>query len=99
MATCFGPITYPPCSVLVFKKHDDGSTGLSFDLRSHRLFVFFSGREELIGKGSLLSVNPDRIVLKRVVLSGHPLKIHKRSAVIRYMFFNPGWSTVSIEFD
>ena len=39
--------------------------------------------------GSAGSVNPDRLVIKRVRLSGHPYKINKRSATIRYMFFNP----------
>lgn len=33
-------------------------------------------------------MNPDRIVVKRVVLSGHTYKVHKRSAVIRFMFFH-----------
>ncbi|XP_058803988.1 pre-rRNA-processing protein TSR1 homolog [Phymastichus coffea] len=47
-----------------------------------------NGILELIATGSLLSVNPDRMVIKRVILSGHPLKVHKRSAVIRFMFFN-----------
>lgn len=42
----------------------------------------------LVATGMLMSCNPDRIVLKRVVLSGHPLKINRRYATIRYMFFN-----------
>ncbi|ELU03121.1 hypothetical protein CAPTEDRAFT_173748 [Capitella teleta] len=46
------------------------------------------GCHELIATGSILSISPDRLVVKRVVLSGHPFKINRRHAVVRYMFFN-----------
>lgn len=33
--------------------------------------------------------NPMRIILKRNLLTGYPLKCHKKKAVVRYMFFDP----------
>ena len=46
------------------------------------------GNHNLIATGFLMSCDPDRVIIKRIVLSGHPFKINKKSAVIRYMFFN-----------
>jgi len=42
----------------------------------------------LLATGTLLDINPDRMVIKRTILSGHPFKVHKRSATVRFMFFN-----------
>jgi hypothetical protein len=44
----------------------------------------------LVSVGSFMDTDTRRIVAKRIILSGHPYKIHKRSAVIRFMFFNSG---------
>uniref|UniRef100_A0A0N5AK54 Pre-rRNA-processing protein TSR1 homolog n=1 Tax=Syphacia muris TaxID=451379 RepID=A0A0N5AK54_9BILA len=55
------------------------------------VFVFSEdnkGRRHLVASGRILDLNPDRIVLKRVVLSGHPFRIYRRHCVVRYMFFN-----------
>ncbi|XP_047520938.1 pre-rRNA-processing protein TSR1 homolog [Pieris napi] len=43
---------------------------------------------QLVASGVLLSCNPDRLIIKRIILSGHPYKVHTKSAVIRFMFFS-----------
>ncbi|XP_006663372.1 pre-rRNA-processing protein TSR1 homolog [Oryza brachyantha] len=39
--------------------------------------------------GSLKTVDPDRIILKKIVLTGYPQRVSKLKAIVRYMFHNP----------
>jgi len=44
---------------------------------------------KLVASGTFLNPDTTRITAKRVVLTGHPFKVHKKTATVRYMFFNP----------
>jgi pre-rRNA-processing protein TSR1 len=44
----------------------------------------------LVALGSLHSVDPDRIVLKKIVLTARPVRIYTKHVVLRDMFYNPG---------
>ncbi|KAF3338094.1 Pre-rRNA-processing protein TSR1 [Carex littledalei] len=39
--------------------------------------------------GSLKSVDPDRIILKKIILTGYPQRVSKLKATVRYMFHSP----------
>ncbi|XP_065881608.1 uncharacterized protein [Euphorbia lathyris] len=39
--------------------------------------------------GSLKCIDPDRIILKKIILTGYPQRVSKLKASVRYMFHNP----------
>lgn len=41
---------------------------------------------KLAATGSLKGCNPDRIILKKIVLTGYPVRVHKRKCTVKYMF-------------
>ncbi|CAM9198737.1 unnamed protein product [Ectocarpus fasciculatus] len=75
-ASVYGPTTFQPSPVLVFK--EVAATGSS------------AKRTVLVATGTLLGVDPDRIVLKKIVLTGYPIRVRKRKAVVKHMFHRPG---------
>ena len=42
-----------------------------------------TGQSTFFASGSLLTVNPDRLLIKRIILTGYPIHVHKRSAIVR----------------
>jgi len=47
------------------------------------------GSLTLVATGSISSVDPDRIVLKKVILTGIPVRVRKRFAVVKHLFYDP----------
>lgn len=75
-ASVYGPTTFQPSPVLVFKEVPSTAAG--------------GKRTVLVATGTLLGVDPDRIVLKKIVLTGYPIRVRKRKAVVKHMFHRPG---------
>ena len=74
-SSVFGPVTYTPCPVLVFR---DGAFA-----------EMNQSSRDLVAVGSVYGADADRIVVKRIILTGYPTRVHKRHATVKYMFHNP----------
>jgi pre-rRNA-processing protein TSR1 len=76
IASIYSQLTYPNSPVLLFKPVMNIN---SID----------NGYLKMIASGNIHLSDAKKIILKKIVLTGYPIKIKKRKAVIRYMFFNP----------
>ena len=86
--TVFGPVTYAPCPVLMFR--ESAETGEDHGGDDGK-------RRELLAHGSMIGADADRIVMKRIILTGYPTRVHKRHATVKYMFYNPDDVRVRVE--
>ena len=77
VASVYGPVTYGPAPVLGFKEEVVTVDGVA------RMSV------SLALVGTVRKADPDRVALKRVILTGVPFKTHKSKAVVRFMFHTP----------
>lgn len=82
VATFMGPVVWGSVPALFFKrctpserKEDDDEDESDLPL-------------QLVGTGTALPPSTNRVIAKRIILTGHPYHIHKRIVTIRYMFFN-----------
>ena len=74
----YSRILFPPAPVLMFLPPSASSSPSSS-----------SAINPIVASGSLSSIDPDRLQLKRIVLTGSPVSCHGRQAIVRHMFFNP----------
>lgn len=73
IATIYSPVVFAPCKVMCFTAESLKSGNCS----------------TIVATGVTMAPNPMKCILKRIVLTGYPLRCHKKHATIRYMFFNP----------
>lgn len=73
IATIYAPIAFAPSKVMCFTEASLKSGDCS----------------TIVATGVAMPPNPLKCILKRIVLTGYPLRVHKKKATIRYMFFNP----------
>ncbi|KAI1007592.1 Ribosome biogenesis protein [Podosphaera aphanis] len=86
VATFVAPLTWGSVPTLIFKHSDSSSSSSSIidETVSEAPHLQLT----LIGTGTSLPPSSNRVIAKRIILTGHPYKIHKKLVTIRYMFFN-----------
>ena len=80
VATVIAPLTWGATPTLFFQRSPPSGDTSNNDSES--------APTKLIATGTVMPPSSTRVVAKRVVLTGHPFKIHKRLVTVRYMFFN-----------
>eukprot|EP01065_Artemidia_motanka_P022435 TRINITY_DN2662_c0_g1_i1.p1 TRINITY_DN2662_c0_g1~~TRINITY_DN2662_c0_g1_i1.p1 ORF type:complete len:802 (+),score=245.02 TRINITY_DN2662_c0_g1_i1:158-2563(+) len=75
LASVFAPAMYQPTPVLCFMPITKEEKEQGMDM-------------PLVAYGSVEAPNPDLILLKKVMLTGHIYKSHKRQCIVRFMFHN-----------
>jgi pre-rRNA-processing protein TSR1 len=83
IASFIGPLTWGNVPLLYFER-----TTTQTDPED--LTATPTSSLRLIGTGTSLPPSTNRIIAKRVILTGHPYKINKRIVTVRYMFFSDG---------
>ncbi|KAL9607750.1 MAG: hypothetical protein Q9167_007362 [Letrouitia subvulpina] len=79
MATLIAPLTWGSVPAIFFKPSisEDGNS-----------FTDSPSPLSLVATGTSQPPSSGRVIAKRVILTGHPYKIHKKLVTVRYMFFN-----------
>ena len=99
VASVYGPATFTPAPVLLLRDSPSSSSGMNASssgfpgaaaaAATSASPLAPSSPLELVAAGTLGSADVDRVVLKRVVCTGYPVRVHKRTAIVKHMFYQP----------
>ncbi|KAK4973233.1 ribosome biogenesis protein tsr1 [Elasticomyces elasticus] len=89
IATFVAPLTWGAVPVLFFRRRTSAKEQeAAVDATTGTADLATTPDLDLIATGTSLPPSTSRIIAKRIVLTGHPYKIHKKLVTVRYMFFN-----------
>jgi pre-rRNA-processing protein TSR1 len=80
LVSAYMPVCFPNSQVIVFRKGDGQATEIGIDYDTHE--------PTLVASGTVAEPDPLKIILKRILLTGYPIKCKSKRAVVRFMFFN-----------
>ena len=95
VATFIGPVIWGSMPCLYFKRPTPTQPKDAIEDLAQRIAVNVDSSSsptsglELIATGTSLPPSTNRVIAKRIILTGHPYKIHRKLVTVRYMFFNP----------
>jgi pre-rRNA-processing protein TSR1 len=92
VATTYGPVIFGKQPCIFLKETSDPQGKPKFPLKHDFLLSLdpVCSAPQLVSMGTFLNPDPMRVIAKRIILTGHPIKVHKKTATVRYMFFNRG---------
>lgn len=83
IASFMGPLTWGNVPLLYFQRNVPEPNEMEADDSPSP-----ASSLRLVATGTSLPPSTNRIVAKRIILTGHPYKINKRVVTVRYMFFH-----------
>jgi pre-rRNA-processing protein TSR1 len=88
IASFIGPLTWGNVPVLYFQRSVPDPSPEDPDTMLDAVPTPNTSPLHLIATGTSLPPSLNRVIAKRIVLTGHPMKINKKIVTVRYMFFN-----------
>ena len=100
VATVYAPVVFGALPCMLLRETEDVECksklklrlggGVMLNISAFDFGLYAHIAPHLVAMGSFMDADTTRIITKRIILTGHPFKVHKKTATVRYMFFNAG---------